>query len=39
MYERLAALGGSLQIESSADAGTTVRARIPCQIIAEATES
>jgi PAS domain S-box-containing protein len=30
MRERLSLIGGSLQIESSPGAGTTVRARIPC---------
>jgi PAS domain S-box-containing protein len=31
MYERVSLLGGSLQIESSLGAGTTIRARIPCE--------
>ena len=36
MNERVAMVGGSLQIESSPGAGTTVRARIPCERISEA---
>ena len=30
MYERVSLFGGSLQVESSPGAGTTVCARIPC---------
>jgi PAS domain S-box-containing protein len=36
MNERVAMVGGSLQIESSSGVGTTVRARIPCEGISEA---
>ena len=36
MSERLALVGGTLQIESSPGAGTTIRARIPCEVLSEA---
>jgi PAS domain S-box-containing protein len=38
MSERIALVGGSLQIESSPGNGTTVRARIPCRDWLEARE-
>jgi signal transduction histidine kinase len=37
LHERMSMLGGSLQVESSPGAGTTVRARIPCRQENEAT--
>lgn len=36
MSERLSVVGGSLEVESRPGAGTTIRARIPCRIPAEA---
>jgi signal transduction histidine kinase len=38
MSERIALVGGSLQIESSPGSGTTVRARIPCRDLSEVRE-
>ena len=35
MYERVALVGGTLHVESSPGAGTTIRARIRCTEIGE----